>query len=66
MADAKRRENWSHTSHIMSLMANVNRDVKKRRRPYAARDFSPFANRPEAKTPKTSIRLLKEVFVDER
>ena len=36
------RRLWEHTSSVMALMANVNRDSKRRPQPYKAEDFSPY------------------------
>jgi len=44
MADARRREAWSHTSAVMAWVGNVMRDPKKTR-PFSPDDFNPFAKR---------------------
>tara|TARA_R110002012_G_scaffold289633_1_gene482772 strand:- start:273 stop:578 length:306 start_codon:yes stop_codon:yes gene_type:complete len=33
---------WNHTSTVMSLMANANRNSKKRPTPYKPSDFNPY------------------------
>lgn len=35
------RRMWEHTSSLMALMANTNRDSKRKPQPYTAADFSP-------------------------
>ena len=42
MAEARRREAWSHTSAVLALIANVNRDPR-RVRAFGPEDFNPFA-----------------------
>ena len=64
MADARRREAWSHTSFLLSMLANVHRNTKKKPRPYSPNDFNPFTNKSSHQTPKADIRILKQVFVD--
>ena len=45
MADARKSENWDHTSMIWALTAEVNRDRKKRLEPYTAYDVHPYATK---------------------
>jgi len=42
MAETKARERWAHTSSLMALIANCNRDPKRRRRPWTPADFNPL------------------------
>jgi len=44
MAEARGRESWAHTSAILALIANVNRDPKKTR-PFKPSDFDPYSAR---------------------
>ena len=69
MADGRRQEDWSHTAHLLSLVANCHRDPKKRRTPFQPADFDPTRKRRKRKREKKEtgdIRLLKTVFVDSR
>ena len=63
MAEGRGRQSWAHTSAILALIANVNRDPKKTRalRPS---DFDPFAKRP-APIP-IDMDSLKAVFLEGR
>lgn len=45
MAIACRRDRWDHTSEILAIMAEINRDRRKRRRPFHGRDFHPLPDR---------------------
>ena len=42
MARARIKEDWLHTSRIIETLANINRDPKKRRKPYTWKDFHPM------------------------
>jgi hypothetical protein len=62
MAEARCRERWAHTSSVLALMANLNRDPKKTRA-FRPSDFAPYAApigaaRPADKPP--DLGLLKE------
>lgn len=56
MADAAGRERWGHTTAVMCLIANVNRDPKKGR-PFRPSDFDPYA-KADAKRPATAEDLM--------
>ena len=46
MADAKRQHDWNIASSVMALNAEINRDRKRRRKPFKPDDFNPYtANR---------------------
>ncbi len=64
MAEARVQSQWARTSSLMALIANCNRDPKKRKKPFVPADFDPF--RKPVKPPKVSIRVLKDVFIDKR
>ena len=69
MAEARSRENWAHTSSLLAMLANVNRDPKKTK-PFKPSDFDPYGS--ANKSAKPVIRkgedfdILKMVFVDEQ
>jgi hypothetical protein len=44
MAEGRGRQAWAHTSAILTLIANVNRDPKKTR-PFKPSDFDPYSAR---------------------
>ena len=62
MAEGKCRERWNHTSAMLALIANANRDPKKSR-VFKPEDFHPYMGRKAAKRAKVSIDVLKDVFV---
>jgi len=45
MAKARERSEWRRTAETLSLLANVNRDPKRRSRPFTADDFDPWGKR---------------------
>jgi hypothetical protein len=62
MAEAASRDAWAHTSAVLAMLANANRDPKKTQ-PFKPADFDPHrvSERPVA---KVNIDVLKHVFVD--
>ena len=65
MADARQRESWSHTSAVLALVANVNRDAKKTRA-FRPSDFNPLAAASKGKCELRTkdLSILKRVFVE--
>lgn len=43
MAEGRCKEAWIHTSTLLAMTANVNRDAKKRRKAYVPAEFDPYA-----------------------
>ncbi|MCY2927920.1 MAG: hypothetical protein NTV86_00210 [Planctomycetota bacterium] len=43
MADFRNREDWERTANVMALIANCNRDPKKRPSPYGPGEFGRYA-----------------------
>ena len=63
MAEARGREAWVHTSAILAMTANVNRDPK-RTKAFKPADFNPYeTHKRKAVTGKADISILKDVFV---
>lgn len=63
--DGKRREEWSHTASILAMIANANRDRKKRKNPFKPSDFDPMHNqtdKPMRKDPAEVMSALKSAF----
>ena len=70
MHEGRARDLWTHTSSVLALIANVNRDTK-RRKPFSPDDFNPYAERRRGRSagmPITTdnIALLKKAFVRKR
>ena len=63
MAEGRARERWTHTSWLLAMMANVNRDPKKSR-VFHPDDFNPYAERRPRGIPITAgnIGLLKALL----
>lgn len=64
MAEARGRDNWAHTSAVLALVANVNRDPKKTRA-YRPADFDPYAQhdrRLRTVADKESLVILREAL----
>lgn len=66
MAEGRQRENWTHTSHVLALIANVNRDPKKTPA-FEPADWNPMLQRQEeSDPPEADITILKTLFVDQK
>ena len=69
MADAARREAWQHTAWLSAMIANANRDSKKKPSPFQPDDFNPMAARDKKAdaivVDESTIGDLKQLFVGE-
>lgn len=45
MAEAARREAWQNTAWLSAMIANANRDPKKKPSPFQPDDFNPLARK---------------------
>jgi len=61
MVDGRQREMWNHTSHVLWLIASVNRDPK--RSAVKPADFNPLTKRRQ-KVRGAPITVLRDVFID--
>ena len=64
MAEARRREAWSHTATLLAMTANVHRNPKKHTRPFSPVEFHPLLGAQPSAVMKTPIETLKRVFVE--
>lgn len=67
MLDARCREHWSHTSVILALIANVNRDPKKHSQPFSPDEFNPYEQQSKAKEEpiaRVGVDMLRRLFID--
>jgi hypothetical protein len=61
MLRAKRLHEWDQTGELVSIMANANRDVRKRRRPFRKSECVPPDLAKEFRLPR-GIRLSKSAL----
>jgi len=61
MLEGRSKSNWSHTSAILALIANVNRDPKKRPDPFTVSDFDPHAKPKDVVIPKVKMKDLRSL-----
>lgn len=61
MADAVRSEAWRHTAWIAAMIANANRDPKKKPAPYQPDDFNPMLQKDKR---TGSVTVTKENISD--
>ncbi|MCD6405999.1 MAG: hypothetical protein J7M19_09250 [Planctomycetes bacterium] len=63
MGEARSKEAWAHTSAVLAMTANINRDPK-RTKAFKPADFNPYeVAKQKAVTGKADISVLKDVFV---
>lgn len=48
----------------MAVLAEINRNKKKRKRPFSPKDFNPYLKKDKKKKLMLDIKALKYVFVD--
>jgi len=60
MVEARQRDNWTHTSAILALTANCNRDPKKR--PLQPDDFNPFVVAKKKNKARIDMESMKAMF----
>jgi hypothetical protein len=63
MAEAKSKDNWNHTSTLLALMININRDPKKQRA-VKPKELNPHEQKVKDVLRGKGLRILKDVFVD--
>lgn len=61
MSGGRSKALWSHTSAVLAMLANVNRDPKKGKA-FTSADFNPHARKQEARV-RANMSVLKDVFV---
>jgi len=65
MSEAKQRDQWRHTSQLLALTANCNRDPKKQREPFTSDDFNPFSEVNTQPQKTSDISVLKMFLKDQ-
>ncbi len=61
MATGRSKAQWSHTSEILAILAEVNRDPRKRSAPFTSRDFNPHGKKPETKEQPVKTVTMAEL-----
>jgi len=62
MADGRSQAAWSHTSSLIWIIAEVNRDSKRRSRPYQPADFNPHIQRKKRQRTMTVEDLTHDIL----
>lgn len=64
MSDSRLRSEWARTANVLCMMANINRDEKKKKTPFRPSDFMPFQDRrlKDVQPRKLSIKEFCEMF----
>lgn len=63
MAEARQRADWQHTSSVICIIANANRDPKRRPDPFKPADFDPFTPPKVAKTWDEFVKMIHPTYV---
>ena len=69
MADERDWQTWLHTAQLSAMIANSQRDPKKKSKPFLPTEFHPLLlaeQKRRAKHRKVPITVLKDVFIDGR
>jgi hypothetical protein len=69
MVDGRGRQAWAHTALICSVLANCNRDPKKRPRPFSPAEFNPYMRKKHKDAiliTKDNIHILREAFIGKK
>ncbi|XZE55909.1 hypothetical protein SH139x_001958 [Planctomycetaceae bacterium SH139] len=61
MADARRHAQWGQVSSVLAAIYEVNRDPKKRRKPFQPQEFNPLL-RQAASLPAVTVTQLASMF----
>lgn len=64
MAQAKRSDQWGHTSSLIATIVNLVRDPKKHPKPYQPGEFDP--TKPKTKKVANGMAALKGAYVNSR
>jgi hypothetical protein len=65
MTRGRQRSEWMQTASILTILANVHRDRKKRNKPFKPEDFMPnFGRRGRGREPKPIVQMkdLKHLY----
>ena len=62
MAQAWRREAWDHTCWIVAMIANANRDPRKKSTPFTPDDFNPLKETRASGAAVMNVSDLKEAL----
>jgi hypothetical protein len=65
MADAREKDNWNHTSSLLAMLFNINRDPKKQRA-ISPEVFNPYITHKAKKDPRMAFAFMKNIWVKEK
>lgn len=63
MTESRRQHDWSQTSCILALTAEMNRNTKKKSTPFKPDDFNPMAKGNKGGDIEADITILRDLFV---
>jgi hypothetical protein len=61
MADARGKDNWNHTSSLLAMLFNLNRDPKKQRA-ISPEVFNPYVAHKVQKDTRLAFEFMRELW----
>jgi len=65
MAESRSKDNWNHTSAVLALIINVNRDPKKHGA-VSPKELNPHEKKAKTVLKGKGLRILKDIFIDRK
>jgi hypothetical protein len=65
MADSRGRDNWNHTSSLLAMLFNINRDPKKQRA-ISPEIFNPYATHKAKKDTRMAFDFMRELWTESK
>jgi hypothetical protein len=65
MADSRGKDNWNHTSSVLAMLFNINRDPKKQRA-ISPDVFNPYVTRKPKKDTRMAFDFMRELWTENK
>ena len=66
MADSRVKDNWNHTSSLLAMLFNINRDPKKQPA-VSPENFNPYERKGEcSKDTRLAFKCMKQIFIKQK
>jgi hypothetical protein len=65
MADSRGKDNWNHTSSLLAMLFNINRDPKKQRA-VSPEVFNPYVNHKPKKDTRMAFDFMRELWTESK
>jgi hypothetical protein len=61
MAEGRSKALWQHTSHVLAIICEINRNHDKRKNPFTAADFNPHVKRTQTTDKPVKTVTMREL-----